>query len=79
MKRLAIITLIGLSACTAPEYSEDTLRQAGYSDVKIGGWAPLSCGNDDMFSTRFQAKNPVGNLTSGVVCCGLMKMCTIRH
>lgn len=46
--------------------------------LDAGSWAPLSCSNSDTYSTGFAATNPAGQPVSGVVCCGVLKSCTVR-
>lgn len=79
MKRLILAALL-LAGCGADESnSRRTLESSGYTEISITGWAPLTCGKDDTFSTGFTAKNPQGRRVSGVVCCGLVfKGCTVR-
>ena len=78
--RLLCLIAFTLVACSAPDASTDALRAAGYTDIRMTGWAPLSCGGDDTYSTGFSARNPAGEMASGVVCCGMLfKGCTIRH
>ena len=75
--RFMFITLI--AACSTSDRSSETLKKAGYSDIETTGWAPLTCSNDDTYSTGFVATNPAGDKVDGVVCCGLLtKNCTIR-
>jgi hypothetical protein len=71
-------SLLMLIGCTDEGRSRDTLYKAGYSDVKIGGYAYFECSDSDNFATEFKAKNPKGDVVSGTVCCGLTKGCTIR-
>lgn len=81
MKKILLMWLaaILLCSCSDPTSSKRALENAGYSNVKITGWSPLSCGRDDSFSTGFIATNPKGKRVKGVVCCGLLfKQCTIR-
>jgi len=80
MKKLLIATLaaITLSACTNEGKTYDVLRKAGYTDIKVGGWAPFSCSEDDVFKTKFTATNPTGQTVEGVVCAGWFKGGTIR-
>ncbi len=79
MKKLAILFTL-LAACTNSSEAKRTLSDAGYEDIKITGYSPLSCGEDDFSSTGFKAKNPKGKVVEGVVCCGMVvKSCTIRH
>lgn len=78
MKYIAsILILVG---CSAPDRSRQALEDEGYTDIEIHGWSPLTCGQDDKFSTAWTARNVRGRVVSGVVCCGLMaKRCTVRH
>jgi len=80
----SIITIIAaalLTACVNEDDAKRTLRDAGYKNIKIKGYGgPFSCGEGDMSTTRFVATNPVGRKgVEGVVCCGLLEGCTIRH
>lgn len=76
MTGLAVIWLAG---CTSPESATRTLQQAGFTEIQTTGYAgPFSCGRDDVFSTGFTAMNPQGAKVEGVVCCGWMKLCTVR-
>lgn len=75
--RFALLTVL-LAGCTAEDDSRRALESSGYSDIEVGGYAWLSCGKDDSFSTRFTAKNPAGQTVSGAVCCGWLKSCTVR-
>lgn len=77
MKNLLIATLI-LMACTSEDRAKTTLESAGYSKIVFTGYGPLACRDEDAFSTKFIANNPVGNRVSGIVCCGLVEACTIR-
>lgn len=67
-----------LCSCISPDMTQKTLESAGYSDIKIEGYAWFACSEDDTFHTSFTAKNPKDQEVSGVVCCGLFKNCTIR-
>lgn len=79
MKYLVVLAFLCLTGCSDESNSKRTLESSGYSDIRISGWSPFSCGKDDTFSTGFTAKNPAGKYVDGVVCCGLMfKGCTVR-
>lgn len=65
-------------ACTAPEWSRVALTSQGFTDIQMGGYMWFACGRDDGFSTSFAAKNTLGQRVEGVVCCGLLKSCTVR-
>lgn len=78
--RVAKFFLIGLcfSCGASEERSRAALEKSGYKDIEITGYSPFSCDEKDSFSTGFKATNPVGQRVEGVVCCGLLKNCTVR-
>lgn len=79
MKRIVGLGLLLLTGCTNESATVETLQKAGFRDIRTTGYAWLACGDDDTFATKFQARNPTGQLVNGVVCCGLIgKGCTIR-
>lgn len=80
MRKLApVIILSFVAACTSESKTESALKNAGYTDIEVGGWAVAACSDDDMYSTKFRATAPNGSRGSGVVCCGLLtKACTVR-
>jgi hypothetical protein len=55
-----------------------TLQQQGYTNIVITGPRPLSKGQDDLYSTGFEATSPSGARVTGVVTRGLFKGSTIR-
>lgn len=69
----AFLILVG---CTDNAATVSTLRKAGFTDIQTTGWEPFAC--DDQFVTGFRARNPRGEMVSGVVCCGFLKNCTVR-
>ena len=78
MKKLALLCIV-LAGCTNPESATKVLQDAGYSDVKMTGYAWFACSKDDTFHTGFTAKGPSGRPVKGVVCEGLLfKSSTIR-
>lgn len=77
MKYLLLLVLI-LTACTDEPRSRRVLEEAGYTDITLTGYSHWSCSDSDTYSTGFNAKGPTGRHTSGAVCCGTMKNCTIR-
>lgn len=81
MKKLSLTIAILLTACTNSSNAKRTLEDAGYTEVRTTGYGgPMACGEDDWSTTSFEALNPAGNKNvKGVVCCGLIKGCTIRH
>lgn len=63
---------------TSSDSTLQTLQKSGFTAITVGGLAPWTCGADDMAGRSFVAKNPQGMLVEGVVCCGLLKGCTVR-
>lgn len=79
MKKLVLISLLFLSACSDPKAATRTLQDNGYTDIKIGGYGLFRCSEKDSFSTTFKAKNLAsGRQVEGVVCRGIFKGSTIR-
>ena len=74
---LAALFLL-LSGCTAPDRALRTLTEAGFSNIKVGGYNWFSCGKGDIFATNFQAVGPTGKPVEGTICNGLLKGATIR-
>jgi hypothetical protein len=56
---------------------EDVLRSSGFSRVEVGDLDFLSCDRKE-FGRGFRAVNGRGHEVSGVVCCGILKRCTVR-
>ena len=80
MRHILLLTLVLLSACTNASETERTLLDAGYTNITTGGYEFFACGEGSHYTTQFTALNPKGNRNvKGVVCCGLLKSCTIRH
>ena len=76
----AIITICCvLISCYDDSRSRQALDNAGFTDIVITGYEPFGCGDDDTFSTGFKAKNSKGTDVEGIVCCGVVKACTIRY
>lgn len=56
-----------------------TLTSSGFTEIELRGLAnPFACGQDDLYRMNFKAKNAMGSVVEGVVCCGLAKSCTVR-
>lgn len=78
MRALVMFALLAVS-CTDADAALDTLDKAGFTDVSLTGWKPMSCSEEDFSSTGFAAVNSQGKPVEGVVCCGLfLKSCTVR-
>ncbi|CAB4196704.1 hypothetical protein UFOVP1290_224 [uncultured Caudovirales phage] len=79
MKKIfAILFAFTLCGCTNESDSRRTLDNSGFTDIKLHGYAWFACDKNDLFHTEFTAKNPNGKVVSGVVCCGILKSCTVR-
>jgi len=73
-----IVAAAALSGCTREGESRRVLESSGFTEIKITGWKPFACSKGDDFQTGFTAINTQGQLVEGVVCCGILKSCTIR-
>lgn len=79
MRRIALVAVLLFSACTSSESDvRRVLEDEGYMDVEVGGYAWFGCGRDDEFRNHFRARRG-GRVVEGVVCCGWLKDCTVRH
>lgn len=77
MSRYLAIALL-LVSCTDDEDAMNAARAIGLRDVVPGDYAPFSCSDDDVTAQHFTATNINGGRVTGVVCCGLVKRCTVR-
>lgn len=50
----------------------------GFSKVVPGNASLFSCSDSDRMGRKFTAINVNGMKISGIICCGLLKNCTIR-
>lgn len=57
-----------LAACSDPVGADRAVRAMGFTDVTTTGYRFTGCGKDDDQSTGFTARNPRGEMISGVVC-----------
>lgn len=78
MHRLLFFALV-IASCSDEREARRTLDAAGLRNVEITGWSPMSCAKDDLTSTGFRADNSAGKRIEGVVCCGILKGCTVRY
>ena len=74
----ALFCVATVTACSNDSDTVRTLRASGFTEITTTGYSPWSCSDSDTFSTGFRAKNPKGDVVEGVVCCGLLKSCTVR-
>lgn len=79
IKKILLICVLGLTACTDPKNAQRILEDNGYTDVRLTGYSWFSCGQGDTYRDGFIAKSPVGRDVEGTVCSGwLFKNSTIR-
>lgn len=57
-----------LAACSDAPGADRAVRAMGFTDVTTTGYRFTGCGKDDDQSTGFTARNPRGEMVSGVVC-----------
>ena len=71
---LLVLLIFGVVECNGGcddvGKSNNALTSAGYTDVHLEGHAVFQCGGDDSSAVSFTAKNPQGQVVSGVVCGG---------
>lgn len=77
-KAVTAIVLLTLVGCTRPDATRKLLEDNGYSNITITGYAFFYAGQDDIFSTGFEAISPSGKPVKGAVTGGLLKGYTIR-
>lgn len=81
---LGLVICVGagfaLSTCEDDDYAAQrkALTNQGFTDVDIGSYAFFGCSESDVYSNHFTATNTAGKPVEGLVCCGLMKACTVR-
>jgi len=78
MRTLTLLTALLLTACTDSKTAHEVLDAEGYTNVKTTGYDAFACSKDDMSATGFTATSVAGRRVEGVVCCGLLKSCTVR-
>lgn len=74
----AITCAVLITGCSRPEHSTEILRQQGYTNINILGYAFFGCGKDDTFHDEFTATAPNGVRVHGVVCSDYFKGATVR-
>jgi len=74
---MVVVGLV-MPSCTDPDRTVSTLEAQGFTDIEPGSYRYFGCGQSDAFHTEFTATNSNGQRVEGLVCCGLMKSCTVR-
>lgn len=74
----AVLVAAATAGCTNESASRRALEAHGFTDIRFTGYRLTGCDEEDSFQTGFVAKNPAGKRVEGVVCCGVLKACTVR-
>lgn len=80
MKKLLLLILCGaLFGCSNSYEAKKALSAMGFTEIRTDGYKWFACSDDDFYHTKFTAKNPSGQVVSGVVCTGFFfKSSTVR-
>lgn len=73
-----VAALVVTAACTDEKTAARVLRDNGYTNVEVGGYAAWACSDSDTYATKFKATSPSGSKVTGAVCNGAFKGATIR-
>jgi hypothetical protein len=78
---LLVLLVFSVGAITQSNSSKAqvAVESAGNTNVELGPMTYLPCGRGDVGGFNFKAMNANGDKVSGVVCCGLVKGCTVRY
>jgi hypothetical protein len=75
---ISMLLVMLATGCTDDDATRNAAQSIGLRNVSPGGYAFFGCGRDDQYAQQFTAININGARVSGVVCCGLLKACTVR-
>lgn len=76
---VAVLSITMLTGCTDSDGAKRILELNNFTEIRITGYAWLSCSDRDTVRTGFVARAPNGQVTKGAVCSGLLfKNSTIR-
>lgn len=75
---ILVILLMNGSFTTQSDETTATLASSGFTEMVLGKSALFACGEGDKVGRYFRARNPRGDMVSGIVCCGILKGCTVR-
>jgi len=81
MKKLLLVALtaVYLASCTSNDYVENSLREAGFTNIRTAKHSLEYCPKNSLYSTKFTANNISGVEITGVVCSEMFfKNATIR-
>ena len=76
----ALLSVFVLSCTSDKDFNNGArqLRSQGYTSIKNTGYNMFCCGEDDGYSTGFEARDKNGVKVSGCFCSALFKGVTIR-
>lgn len=78
MRKLLLVIALFAIGCTDGAAARSALEDDGYTDIELTGYSFFGCGDDDTFHDGFRARRG-DRVVEGVVCCGWLKDCTVRH
>lgn len=75
---VAAVAMVATVGCTPRDGDAiRALEASGFDVIELTGYEPFVCLGDEL-STGFEATNARGQRVSGVVCCGIVRACTVR-
>lgn len=78
---VVVAVLVGLlmfqGCTTGGDEARETLSKSGFYDIRTGSVA-FGCAEGDKVGRGFSAMNANKVRVEGVVCCGVLKGCTVR-
>ncbi len=75
---MSLSSILCVSSCTDESGAKALLEAQGYKNVKITGYRHFMAGQDDTYSTGFEAISPNGTVVTGAVTKAWGKGSTIR-
>jgi hypothetical protein len=86
-KNFMALLFLFISGCGVdPETAQRVLHNHGIENVRVGDYAFGQCSRDDTFASYFSGErrdiSEDGTVemipVEGVICCGIIKLCTVR-
>lgn len=66
-------------ACSNKDGAKAALEKMEYTDIQMRGYSWLGCARDDVFKTKFSARNKDGRFVYGTACKGLFSGYYVRE
>ena len=73
-----MLSLLFLACTVSQDKVTEVLAPQGFTHVQVDSYAWLGCSKDDTFKSDFTAVSRDGTPVEGVICCGVIKSCTVR-